>query len=107
MESPAGNGILVFRSKEWTAVVAGVGLAIVGGEKLATDEARKFAEVESSAGGFLLIEAVGQKREATLRLTRHDLSGGKYPDIVFEFAAAELPRFQRALEDVAKELDRK
>ena len=107
MDGPAGGGILIYRPRDWDAVAGGIEAAIASAEKLPASASGKIAEVESTGGGFLRIEALNRGRKAVLRLTRRDFPGSKYPDVVIELAAAEFARLQRALDDVATELARK
>ena len=107
--SPYG-GILIFRPEEWAKVRDKSHQAILKARQLTPGQSAHIAEVKSSGGGLLRIEAIKESRKPALRLTRLDggkLSNGKpsYPDVVFMLQASDFTRFESALAEVLKEVD--
>ncbi len=100
---PKAGGVLIYRPQDWTKMIAAVTEAIAVAGRLPAGGTRPIADVVSTGGGFLRVEAVAPGGQAALRFTRLDGPGGKYPAVVFLLPAADFPRLQRAVEDVAKE----
>lgn len=103
-DSGGYGGILLFDKKQWADVVSKCGQAEGASRKLPGGGHRTLGEISCRSGGSLRVEAHKALRKPSLRFTRLDEPGGKYPAVPFELQSSDFAAFQEALKKVSGQL---